>query len=309
MLEPTTSQSFDFCKKITKKYATSFYVASRFLPKSKRDASYAIYAFSRFTDNLADEPMVDDLTKIKQNLDFLKKVCNLVFEGEDLNKIIKCLNFFSSKQEKEVAKQILPAFYSVSKSYNFEKKWFLDLIQGVETDLSKTRYQNFEELDYYCYQVAGTIGLIMSVVIGVKDKQALFYADKMGRALQLTNILRDVGEDLFKRDRVYLPLSIFHKYNVKIEDLRQRNLDQNFQNLISELISYNRQQYEQSWQGFNYLHPEGRFALKTACKIYAKILDRIEANHLDVLNQRAFTRKRDKLWSVMKLILKPTEAF
>jgi len=293
--------SYQFCKQKTKQHATSFYFAGRILDRSERYSAYAIYAFCRFSDSLVDESRVSE-EKISKNLEkwtnFTKKALN----NQDCQ--ISDLELLNSTDQSE-AEQILPAFLDTFKKYKLKPEYFLDLLKGVKMDLTVNRYQTWSELEEYCYFVAGTVGLMMTSLIGYSDPKAFEYAKNMGIALQLTNILRDVGEDLEERSRIYLPQQDLQKFGVDLENINHNEvkLNQNFIDLMQFFIQKNRDIYNQNWHGFEFLNSRGRFGLKSACKIYSKILDKIEENNYNVLHKRAFTRKREKLWEVLKIVV------
>jgi phytoene synthase len=301
--------SYQYCRNITKKYATNFYFASKLLDKEKRAAAFAVYAFSRFSDSLVDESVLTDKDHVYQNFLAFKRVCehyllpSLMPEFE-----LESFEILKTKKDIDEAIKIFPAFLHTYQKYKLNKQWILDLILGIEMDLVKNRYQTFTQLDLYCYRVAGTIGLIMTKIAGYKDEKAFLYAENMGKALQLTNILRDVGEDLFERNRVYLPQEILTKFKVNLEDLKNKKITPEFKQVIKELILFNKQMYEKNWPGFKYLDFQARLGLKTACRLYAKILDKIEENNYDVLNKRAYTKKREKIWELMILVFNKPKA-
>ncbi len=294
------SESYAFCKQITKANATSFYFASKFLDKNKRKAAFAIYAYCRFADSLADEPRYKTKKKITENLKTFQKVTKRGIEKKDYQKFLTKLH----PEDKKDTLRIFPAFLDTVNKCLINPKWFYDLLLGVEMDLSKTRYKDLKELKLYCYRVAGTVGLIMTDLIGYTDERVIKHAKNMGIALQLTNILRDVGEDLFERNRIYLPETDLKKYKVTEESLKQKKINPEFIELIKNYIKITKKMYRDNWVGFEYLNPEGLFGLKSACLIYSKILDKIEKNNYNVLTKRAYTRKREKILEVAKLLAK-----
>jgi phytoene synthase len=294
--------SYQHCRQITRKYGTSFYFASKFLGESKRMAAFAVYAFSRFSDSLVDDSPLLDEKHIYENVLAFKKICEYYLLPQKTPKLnLEILKTLKTKQEIEEISKILPAFLETYQKYQIDKNWILDLILGIEMDLVKKRYQTFKQLDLYCYRVAGTIGLIMTKIVGYKDEKAFWYAEKMGKSLQLTNILRDVGEDYFTRDRVYLPQELLTEYKVDVKSFETKKITPEFELALKELILFNRKMYQENWEGFKYLNFQSRLGLKTACRIYAKILDKIEQNKYDVLTKRAFTKKREKIWEVLIL--------
>ncbi len=203
-------EGFREAQKITKNFAKSFYLASLFLPKEKKYASYAVYAICRLSDETVDDPTKADpqqeLAKLEQKI-------------------------ADAYTKNVIDTPLLAAFRHTVETYRIPKEYFDILIQGMRMDLELKRYTNFPLLYEYCYRVAGIVGLIMLRIFGCRDKTAEGYAVKLGAAMQLTNILRDISEDL-ARDRIYLPQEELASFGVSE---RQLSLEQNnaaFKNLL-----------------------------------------------------------------------------
>ncbi|MCD6519240.1 MAG: phytoene/squalene synthase family protein [Anaerolineae bacterium] len=160
------------------------------------------------------------------------------------------------------------------------------LIDGVAQDLRISSYRTFEELAAYCYGVASTVGLMPMHIIGFSGEEAIPYAVKLGVALQLTNILRDVGED-WRMGRLYLPREELAAYGLCERDVAEGRADQRWRRFMRFQIARNRQLYREAWPGIAFLHPEERFAIAAAAKLYMAILDDIEAHGGDVFHRRA----------------------
>jgi phytoene synthase len=272
-------------KNITRKFAKSFYLGSYFLDTEKRKISYVIYAFCRLTDDLVDENPEESVEVKQEKLRKLK----LFLENKE-----SLITDFSS---------IKLALVEVLQSYPQVIPYLLDLIVGVETDLFKNRFENRLELDKYCYGVAGAVGLVMTEIIGYKDKKALDLADEMGKILQIINILRDVGEDLAGRNRLYLPKSDLDKYQVEIIDLKNKKITDNYKKLLIDYIAETRNRFLTAENGFDYLHKKNSLGLKLACNIYLEILIEIEKNNYDNLNKRAKVSFFKKLIIIGKTFL------
>jgi phytoene synthase len=276
-------EAFKLAKEVTKKYAKTFYYAAKFLPRNVRRGSYILYTFSRQTDNLADDYPEDTLEQKSKIINDWKIQINKAFETEDSNSLI--LNTYSKlSKQKQIPKQLA-----------------LELVEGVETDLTKKNYKNFEELEKYCYLVASVPGLMLTHLIGFSSKDAFPHAISMGKAMQLTNILRDIKED-WQNGRVYLPQQDLDKYGITQNDFETTKGQQKFVPLIKEYIIKARQYYIHGYDGLHYLEPKSRFAAKMAGVIYEKILDVIEKQDYKVFEKRAFVRKREKLLATVKSI-------
>ena len=192
----------DYCKQKTKESHSSFLFAFLFLSQKKRNALTALYAFCREVDDIADECKGYDIGKSK--LDWWR------FE-------IDCL--YNNKPRHPVTKALEPYI----KDYELDKTYFIEIIDGMEMDLNLNRYDSFTQLQLYCYRVASTVGILSAQIFGYKDSKTLKYAHNLGIALQLTNIIRDIGEDA-KRGRIYIPLDELKNLNItEIEILKYIN--------------------------------------------------------------------------------------
>jgi phytoene synthase len=161
------------------------------------------------------------------------------------------------------------------------------LVSGITRDLHQNRYQSFAELTEYCYGVASTVGLMAMHIIGFRDEEALPYAVKLGIALQLTNILRDVGED-WQAGRLYLPLEELCEFGLSEASIVDGDLGKQWRDFMRFQIARARQLYDEALPGVSLLNPDGRFAIAAAAELYRAILEQIEANHYDVFRRRAY---------------------
>lgn len=168
------------------------------------------------------------------------------------------------------------------------------LIHGVSQDLSKTRYFNFDELVHYSYGVASTVGLMSMHIIGFNQHAAYTYAIRLGVALQLTNILRDIGED-YRAGRIYLPLDELAQYGLSEEDIAKGQVTPQWRSFMQFQISRNRQLYAEAKPGIGFLSADGRLAITAAADLYAEILDEIEKNDYNVFTKRASTNAIQKI--------------
>lgn len=252
----------------TARGSKSFYFASRFFPREMADAAYAVYWFCRTTDDLVDE------STSPPDLDAWAAALRDALAGRPCPYPV--LNHFA-----ETARQCgIPAEYP------------LDLIEGVRMDLFQSRYETFDDLRLYCYRVASTVGLMMMHVIGFQG-QPHRQAIDLGIAMQLTNILRDVGEDL-GRGRIYLPLQELRQFGYLERDLLAHVRNDSFRGLMRYQCERAHRYYTSGLQGLDALNPQGRFAVEIASKIYSRLLPRIEASDYAVFDRRQVVPRREK---------------
>ncbi len=275
-------EAFNHCEKIVSHHAKSFYFCSHFLPFQKRIAMFAIYALCRTLDDIVDECPKENKSLAKEALVKWQEKIELLYSG---------------KHPKE---PILEAMNAVISVYPVDKKPFLDLIAGVEMDLEECSYKTFSDLRLYCYRVAATVGLMGSEVFGYSSKDALPYAESLGIAMQLTNILRDVGEDLYL-GRIYLPTEDLEKFNYSQTDLRAKRINENFIELMKFEIARARSFYKQADEGIKMLSPDSRLTVLAASRLYGAILDQIERNCYDVFSRRASLSLSAKLMYLPKI--------
>lgn len=259
---------FDYCQAIVRKHAKSFYFCGHFLPKQKRLSMFAIYALCRTVDDIVDNAPKGSELIVKQSLNQWRERLDLLYDKVVVND------------------PILQAMRVVLAHYPIRKELFLDLIAGVEMDLEISRYENFEQLRLYCYRVAATVGLMGSEVFGYSGVQALPYAEALGIGMQLTNILRDVGEDL-ANGRIYLPQVELQQFDLQESDLRVGHVDQRFIEFMKFQIQRAREYYRSADEGIKMLQADSRLTVLAASRLYGGILGKIEDNGYNVFSQRA----------------------
>jgi phytoene synthase len=273
---------FDEARKITRDFAKTFYLASLFLPEDKKYASYAVYAVCRLSDEAVDNSSGAE-------------------REENLRKLeAKMRGAYSGKQS---ADPLLEAFRLTVTRYKIPQEYFASLIEGMRMDLEIKRYADFPALYEYCYRAAGVVGLIMLKIFGCKDKAAEGYAVKLGVAMQLTNIMRDVKEDL-SRGRVYLPQDEMAAFGVDEGLLRAGNAGAGMEALLRFQIERCRRIYEESAEGIKLI--DGalcRFVVLCMKEIYAGILDDIERSGYDVFVRRACVSSMKKAGIILKIFL------
>lgn len=275
LLSSQAAQGFDLAEQVTRANSKSFYLASGLLPQAKRRAARVLYAFCRVTDDLVDKPT--------GRLGQAPPACEL-----------EQWRARALAAHPPADDALLNAWHGVRAQYHIPSTYVRQLIDGIALDLTQTRYATFDELAKYCYGVASTVGLMAMHIIGYKDRAAIPYAVKLGVALQLTNILRDIGED-FRQGRIYLPQEDLERFDYTEADLANGVIDERFKRLIDFEIARARNLYAEAWDGIKMLSPDGRLAIAAAADLYRGILDRIIANGYDVFQQRAHLSAPEKL--------------
>jgi 15-cis-phytoene synthase len=188
-----------YCKQKAAQSGSSFTVSFIFLPKKQREAMTALYAFCREVDDVVDE--CTDYTVAQTKLNWWKS---------------EIANLYANTPQHPVTKALQPVIHQ----FNLAQEHFLEIIDGMEMDLKFNRYEDFKQLQLYCYRVASVVGLLSASIFGFKNRKTLKYAHDLGMAFQLTNIIRDVGEDA-RRGRIYLPLDELKKAKVSEDDILQ----------------------------------------------------------------------------------------
>ncbi|MDA0987147.1 MAG: squalene/phytoene synthase family protein [Bacteroidetes bacterium] len=242
---------------------SNFTISFIFLPKNKREAMNLIYNWCRVSDNIVDAELP---------LDEKKKF------------LVSWIKEFEKGLKKESSYQILNNLSTIIEKFNIPTEHFKDLLRGMEFDLIKNSYNNFQELDEYCYCVASTVGLISAKIFGYKNKSMEDYAITLGKALQLTNILRDVKQDA-KKGRIYLPIEDLKKFNVDKKQIFENNMNDDLRNLLK----YN---WERAYNYFieadKYLSiddKKGFLAAQIMKEIYFTILLKIRDSNYEVFTK------------------------
>lgn len=262
--------AYSYCEELTAWHSRSFSLASRLLPQEKRRAVRALYAFCRTTDDIVD--------RSHGNV------------GEELASWRKRV----SAHHTEPHDLVPMAWADARQRYKIPPAYAEQLIDGVARDIHQRRYHTFSELAEYSYGVASTVGLMSAHIIGFESDEALPYAIRLGVALQLTNILRDVGED-WRAGRLYLPLDEMEAYGLSAADIEAGVVTENWRNFMRFQITRNRRLYDEAWPGIAMLSTDGQMAIAAAASFYAAILDDIEAHDYDVFRRRAHVSGWGKL--------------
>jgi phytoene synthase len=268
-------RDYERCAEITRRSSSNFYYAFMLLAPERRQALYAVYAFCRFVDDIADDAAVREpalmLARWREELD-------RVYGGEPTRPVSRALA-------------------DAVRRFTIPREYFEEVIAGVEMDLTRKRYRTFDELRLYCYRVASAVGLICIEVFGYTNPAARVYAEKLGIAFQLTNILRDVSEDA-SRGRIYLPLEDLEKMGVSEEEILNRVYSSNFVRLMEFEANRARNFYREAEAA---MPPEDRSTLRTAeamRMIYGALLARIVSSNYRVLDRRLSLSAPRKLYLV-----------
>jgi len=255
-------RAYAYCDALTSMNSRTFYVATGLLPPNKRRAMRALYAFCRLSDDIVDgaEEHAEAALAV-----WRRKALAPAPPPGDL---------------------VAVAWADTRFRYQIPQPYAEQLIDGVGRDLCQKRYRTFEDVVTYAYGVASTVGLMCMHIIGFAGEQAIPYAVKLGVALQITNILRDVGED-WCCGRVYLPLDEMAAFGLTEADLHRGKVDDRWRAFMRFQIERNRRLYSEARPGIALLNRDGRFAVAAASELYCAILSDIEAHDYDVFNRRA----------------------
>ena len=285
-------QAYKYCETVTKTHAKSFYFAAKFLPKTKQKPIYALYALCRHVDDEVDEAEVESETGAIAAVERWKRKLEAVYNYE-----LRMTNDELSEKTDEDQNLVLLAWTDLLKNYKIPQNLPLELMTGVLQDTHTKRYETFEELYVYCYRVASTVGLMSSEIFGYSDENTLEYAEALGIAMQLTNILRDIKEDA-AMDRIYLPQEDLRKFNVTEEQIFANQINANFIEMLNFQIARARDYYRKAEKGIALLEKDTRFTVLLASRLYSKILDEIEKQNYDVFAKRAHLNFRQKVFSI-----------
>ncbi len=263
-----------YCQDRAAKSGSSFYYSFLFLPPLRRRAITALYAFCREVDDVVDECSDADLARTK-----------LAWWRQEV------AGAFAGTAQHPVAQALIP----VVQAFNLPQRHFQDVIDGMEMDLRYNRYPDYVTLQSYCYRVAGVVGLMAAEIFGYRDPATLKYAEHLGTAFQLTNIIRDVGEDA-RRGRVYLPLDELARFGLSATDVVHLNDSEKFRKLIEFQIDRAEQCYEAAFCALPAKDRKAQRPGLVMAAIYRTVLHEIRANGCQVLNQRTSLTPVRKLW-------------
>ena len=273
----------EYCQQKAAASGSSFYYSFLFLPKPKRLAITALYAFCREVDDVADE--CTDLNIARTKLAWWRAEIANLYAGNPQHPVTQALQ-------------------ASVRDYNLAEEHFLEIIDGMEMDLDQNRYRDFKELQLYCYRVASVVGLLSASIFGYSDRRTLKYAHDLGLAFQLTNIVRDVGEDA-RRGRIYLPLEELAQYGVSEDDILQGRETDNVRRLLEFQVERAEDYYRRAFEELPEADRRDQRTGLVMAAIYRTLLDEIRAGGCEkVLNQRVSLTPLRKLWLAWKTWLK-----
>jgi phytoene synthase len=272
---------YRLCRSIVERHSKTFYLSSLFLSPEKRRAVWAVYAFCRTADDI-----VDRIAPAQERLDAIdawERRLVAAYKGV-------------------AADPIFIAFSDAAQRFEIPIEPALDLLRGARMDVAVERYASYETLRDYCYLVASTVGLLVMPILGTQSPAAQGYGIALGRAMQMTNILRDVGEDA-RMGRIYLPADDLARFGCSEESILTGRIDDAFVALMRFQIARVRALYEEAEPGIALLAPESRYTVRLARSLYRGILDRIEANGFDVFERRAHVPLHGKVRTALTVAL------
>jgi len=275
-LQSDLESAYEQCQTITRREAKNFYYAFLTLPAARRHAIYVIYAFCRYCDDAVDNESPSETTETK--------LARLLEIRADLEG-----SFAGSAKT-----PLFLALHDVAQRYEIPLQHFQDIVSGVQSDLVKNRYQNFPELREYCYQVASVVGLICLQIFGYQDPRAKDHAIDLGLAMQLTNIARDVQEDL-GMNRVYLPQDEMARFGYTEDDLHAGIVNEPFTNLMRFQAQRAKEYFHSGFKLLPYLSYRSRACPAVLGQLYRKVLEGIESADYDVLHHRVSLSKPQKI--------------
>lgn len=264
----------DYCQEKAAQSGSSFYYSFLFLPKQQREAITALYAFCREVDDIADECHEPDIARIK--LEWWRA---------------ELVSTYADHPSHPVSQALLPAI----RHYGLAQEQLEEIIDGMEMDLQHVRYPDFKALQLYCYRVAAVVGQLAATIFGYTDRNTLKYAHDLGIAFQLTNIIRDVGEDA-RRNRIYLPLDEMRQFGVSENDLLTGQSSPAFRALLTHQTARAQHYYQQAMQALPPVDQRSQRPGLVMAAIYQAVLKEIVRDDYPVLKQRVSLTPIRKLW-------------
>jgi len=271
--------AYKHCRRITRARAKNFYYAIMTLPPRKRRAIYATYAFCGTCDDIADgDSSLEDKEKM----------------------LGRTREMLHRSRNGDVQDPVFTALRDATVTYDIPPRYFDEVIDGVEMDLTWTRFESFEQLSAYCYRVASAVGLICIEVFGYSGPAAVKYATDLGMAMQLTNIIRDVREDA-GRGRIYIPLDEIESFGYSEQELMEGVVNDAFRELMKFQVARAREFYDSGRRLVPLISPTSRPCLSVLQATYSRILERVESSNFDVFQRRIGLSQREKLYLMAKL--------
>ncbi|MBK7324988.1 Squalene synthase HpnD [Candidatus Propionivibrio aalborgensis] len=272
----------EYCQQKAAQSGSSFYYSFLFLPGKQRRAITALYAFCREVDDVVDECHDPQIAATK-----------LAWWRLELDRL------YTGQPGHPVTQALLP----VLAEFNLPQEQLLEIIDGMEMDLQQSRYLDFKALSLYCYRVASVVGLLAAEIFGYQDRRTQKYAHDLGMAFQLTNIIRDVGEDA-RMGRVYLPIDELQRFEVPVADILNARYTDNFRRLMEFQIERAEHYYTQAMAELPVADRRTQRSGLIMAAIYRTLLDEIKRDGCQVLNQRTSLTPIRKLWIAWRTWIK-----
>ncbi|HUG59802.1 MAG TPA: presqualene diphosphate synthase HpnD [Candidimonas sp.] len=269
----------EYCQNKAAQSGSSFYYAFLFLPPERRKAITALYAFCREVDDVVDDSNEPSVARMK--LAWWRTQVEKLFEGHTEHPVMQAL-----------APHV--------QAYDLNAARLLAIVEGMEMDLDQTRYLDWPGLRKYCWHAAGVVGELSASIFGYTQPQTLVYAEKLGLAFQLTNIIRDVGDDA-RRGRIYLPVDDMQKFNVKASEIIDRQHSDRFVELMRFQTERAKQCYREAMQALPEVDRRAQRPGLMMAAIYYALLDEIERDNWQVLDQRISLTPIRKFWLAWKI--------
>jgi 15-cis-phytoene synthase len=263
-----------YCQQKASQSGSSFYYSFLFLPPERRRAITALYAFCREVDDVVDE--CTDVAVARTKLAWWRTEVAALYAGQAHHPVAQALA-------------------TVVTSFRLPQERLQEIIDGMEMDLTQRRYADFAALKHYCHRVAGVVGLLSAEIFGYADPRTLDYAENLGMAFQLTNIIRDVGEDA-RRDRVYLPLDELARFNVPVADIMHARATPAFRRLMEFQVERALEYYRAAFAALPAVDRKAQRPGLVMAAIYQTLLAEMRADGLPVLTQRTSLTPLRKLW-------------
>ena len=271
-----------YCQEKCAASGSSFYYSFLFLPAARRQAIMALYAFCREVDDIVDECNDIALASTK-----------LAWWRQEVERIAN----------RQAQHPVGLALQQVDSSINLPKEQLLEIIDGMAMDLQQSRYLDFKGLSLYCYRVASVVGLLAAEIFGYQDRQTQKYAHDLGMAFQLTNIIRDIGEDA-RRGRIYIPMDELKQFNVPAADILNGKYSENFTALMQFQAERAEKYYAQAFAQLPAVDRRSQRPGLIMAAIYRTLLDEIKHENFQVLHQRISLPPMRKLWLAAKTWIK-----
>lgn len=276
MIPADLKADYQHCQAMQKRFGKSYYFATRFFPPDLRPHVHALYAFVRLPDQWVDEPVRKEPVEIARRIDEYEQALQRALDGDGVDE------------------PVLRAFAHTARQFAIPQSYMRDFLNSMRQDLYQARYRTYAELQGYMWGSAAVVGAMMLCLFRCHHETLLAPATRMGEAMQMTNFLRDVGED-WRRGRIYLPQEDMERFGVTERDIAEGRLSEAVIELLQFEIERTRSLYREAEVGIPLLPREYRYPVLLGSRLYSRILHHIEANRYDVFQRRARTSLLEKI--------------